>query len=52
MTEYARLVTRIERQTYRRLKIEAARSGRTVQELVEEALRALLDAREDHSARD
>ncbi len=48
--EAARLVTRIDEDTHRRLKVEAARSGRTIQQLVEEALRALLDAREARSA--
>lgn len=41
-----RLTTRVEAATLRRLKIEAAMSGQTIQELVEAALVELLDERE------
>lgn len=45
------LTTRVEADTFRRLKMEAVMSGQTIQELVEVALGLLLDEREDDRKR-
>lgn len=45
------LTTRISEETFRRLKIESVLSGEPVRDLVEQALRALLDGREDDRRR-
>ena len=36
------LTTRVTEETYRRLKVQAAQSRRTIQEIVEQALREFL----------
>ena len=42
----------LDDETYRAVKVEAARSGRSVRDIVDEALRAWLEAAEDREDRD
>jgi predicted transcriptional regulator len=45
------LTVKVSEELYRRLKLEAARTDETFQELVDQALRQLLDARDAGRAR-